>query len=109
MALLPDQFPEAVQLVAFVLVQLRVVEPLMTTLAGLADRETVGGAGGVTDTLSVEVALSVALLQVSTNELSFFKELIISDPVMPLSPDQSPDAIQLSALLADQSRVTSPL
>ena len=42
MLLLPDQSPEAVQLVALVLFQFSVVEPFMTTLVGVADRETVG-------------------------------------------------------------------
>ena len=41
-ALLPDQAPEAVQLVASLLFQLSVVEPFVTTLVGLADREAVG-------------------------------------------------------------------
>ena len=41
-ALLPDQPPEATQLVAFVLVQLNVEPPPLGTLVGFAVKDTVG-------------------------------------------------------------------
>ncbi len=41
-ALFPDQSPDALHPVASVLLQLSVVEPFVTTLVGLADKETVG-------------------------------------------------------------------
>ena len=47
-ALLPNQSPEAVQSVVLVLLQLSVVEPLVTTVVGFADREAVGADGPTT-------------------------------------------------------------
>jgi len=55
--LLPDQSPEAVQLVVLLLVQLNVVEPLKGRLVGLAERLTRGAEGGETVTLTESLAL----------------------------------------------------
>ena len=54
--LLPDQSPEAVQLVASVLLQLSVVEPFIMTLVGFADREIVGVVGAPTEIFTVSSA-----------------------------------------------------
>ena len=52
MDLLPDQLPEAVHVLALLLDQFSVVEPLWATLVLLADSDTMGagGAATVTDT-----------------------------------------------------------
>ena len=65
-ALAPDQPPEAVQEVAFVVDQLKVeLLPLAMEL-GLAARLTVGaGVGEVTDTVAAWVALPPAPVQVN--------------------------------------------
>lgn len=53
--LLPDQSPEAVQSVASVVLQSSVVEPFCDTVLGVAEKESVGGAGA-----TVTVAESLA-------------------------------------------------
>ena len=50
---MPDQSPEAVQLVAFELLQDKVVEPPLATDAGLAERLNVGVGKTVTFTVSL--------------------------------------------------------
>jgi hypothetical protein len=68
-ALLPLQPPDAVQLVASVLDQLRLDVLPLTTLPGFADSETVGaGAAGLTVTVTEAVAtpLSPSHLNVNT-------------------------------------------
>lgn len=62
-ALLPDQAPEAVQAVAWVVDQVRVEALPLTRELGLAVSVTVG-AGVVTDTLADCVALPPAPVQV---------------------------------------------
>jgi hypothetical protein len=66
-ALLPDQLPEAVQEVAWVLVQLTVELLPLAIVLGLAARLIVGaGVGVVTDTVADCVALPPAPLQLRT-------------------------------------------
>ena len=65
-ARLPDQPPEAVQEVAFVVDQLKVELPPLTMELGLAARLTVGaGVGAVTETVAAWVALPPLPVQVS--------------------------------------------
>ena len=65
-AWLPDQPPEAVQEVAFVVDQLNVELPPLTMELGLAARLTVGaGVGEVTETVAAWVALPPAPVHVS--------------------------------------------
>ena len=64
-ASLPDQPPEALQLVAFVDDQLRVDDAPLLMLAGVAVRLTVGAAGADTLTVTDCVALPPVPLQVS--------------------------------------------
>ena len=65
-ALDPDQAPEAVQEVAFVLDQLNVELLPLTMELGLAARVTVGaGAGEVTETVAAWIALPPLPVQVS--------------------------------------------
>jgi len=63
--LLPDQPPEAVQLVAFVEDQLSVADPPLLMLVGFALKLTVGLAGAETLTVTDRVAPPPAPLQVS--------------------------------------------
>jgi hypothetical protein len=66
-ASLPDQPPEAVQAVAWVLDQVSVVLLPLAIVLGLAASETVGaGVGVVTETVAACEALPPAPLQVST-------------------------------------------
>ncbi len=65
-ASLPDQAPDAVHDVAWVLDQLRVELAPLRTVLGLAITDTVGaGVAGVTETVTVCAALPPAPLQVS--------------------------------------------
>ena len=61
--MLPDHAPEAVQEVALVEDQLNVDAPPLATVLGLAVRVSVG-AGGVTETVTVCVALPPVPVQV---------------------------------------------
>ena len=63
-AFVPVQPTVAVQLVAFELLQVRVLVAPAAILAGAADRDTVGGAGGVTMTVVVACALPPAPVHV---------------------------------------------
>ena len=64
--LLPDQFPDAVQLSASLLDQLSVVEPLVATVSGLAENDRVGTgeAGGATVTLTVSLVVPPVPVQI---------------------------------------------
>ncbi len=59
--MLPDQSPEAVQPVVLALFQLNVVEPFWDTLAGLADKDSVGAVAD-TETSTVSSAVPPFLL-----------------------------------------------
>ena len=107
-ALLPDQPPEAVQLVALVLFQLSVVELFITTLPGFADRETVGDTAAATVILTVSLISPLAPVQVNTKLLSVVSKLMVSVPVASLLPDQSPEAMQLPTALEDQFNTILP-
>jgi hypothetical protein len=62
----PDQAPEAVQEVAFVVDQLKVELPPLTMELGLAARLTVGaGVGEVTETVAAWIALPPLPVQLS--------------------------------------------
>ncbi len=63
-ALAPDQAPDAVQVVALVEAQARTALLPLVIVLGLADKATVG-AGGVTDTVVVWVALPSVPVHVS--------------------------------------------
>ena len=87
----PDQSPDAVQLFVFELAQVRVVEPLITTLRELAVIVAVGAAGLDTSSrLSLNSPLGP--IHVSMKVASGATDSIFSVPDMGLSPNQSPDA-----------------
>ena len=64
-ARVPLQPPDAVHAVALVDDQLSVAEPLLATLAGLADNVTVGTGGAVTAIVADALALPPGPVQVS--------------------------------------------
>ena len=105
----PDQPPEAVQLVALLEVQLKVVEPPNGRLDGLADRFAVGGSGEATITLTESFASPPIPLQDKLKVLFEVRALIVCDPDNAFSPTQSPEAVQAVALLLLQLSVVDPL
>jgi hypothetical protein len=72
----PDHAPLAVQLVALVDDQVRVLEPPLVTLVGLALIVTVGAGGAVTVTVADCVAVPPAPEQLRVNVL-----LVVREPV----------------------------
>ena len=100
MALLPLQPPEAVQPVALVELQLsEAAEPAMTDV-GLAESDTVGGAGGVpTDTVAVWLTLPPAPEHASVKLVVALSAPVVCVPLVALLPLQPPDAVQLVALV----------
>jgi hypothetical protein len=107
--LFPLQSPDAVQLSASVLLQLKVVEPPLVTVVGLAERETVGcTTGSSTLTLTESLPVPPVPLQDRLKVLLAVNELMLCDPELALLPDQSPDAVQLSAPVLLQLKVVEP-
>ncbi len=106
--LLPDQSPEAVQLVASVEFQFSVVEPSWETVTGFAEKESVG-TGAATVTLTESFALPPAPLQDRLKLLFEVSALMVWDPDVALLPDQSPEAVQPVVLLLLQLNVVDPL
>jgi hypothetical protein len=109
LALLPDQSPEAVQSVVLLLFQLSVVEPAKGRLDALAVRLTDDADGPATVTLTESVALPPGPVQVKLYVLPERRLLILVEPEEFLSPDQSPEAVQLLALLLAQLSSVDPL
>ena len=107
--LLPDQSPEAVQPVVLLLFQLSVVEPAKGRLDALAVRLTDDADGPATVTLTESVALPPGPVQVKLYVLPERRLLILVEPEEFLSPDQSPEAVQLLALLLAQLSSVDPL
>jgi hypothetical protein len=107
-ALLPDQAPLAVQLVAFVDDQVSVLALPLATLVGLALNATVGRASTVT---VVDCAAVPPLpVQLSVNVLSVVSAAVEVVPDAVLLPVHAPLAVQLVALVDDQvSVVVLPL
>ena len=107
--MLPDQSPEAVQLIASVVLQFNVVEPLAGTLDGLADKFTVGTPkGGTTVTVTESFAFPLIPVQDKLKVLLVVMEFIDSDPDTALLPDQLPEAVQPVASVLFQLRVVEP-
>ncbi len=103
---MPDHAPEAVQLVAFVLLQVSVELPPLTTTVGLADNVIVGGAGALATATETELWISPpAPLQMSEYELGADKAPVDSEPLLALVPDQAPLAVHCVAFAADHDRV----
>jgi hypothetical protein len=99
-----------VQLSALPVDQDSVTLPLKATDVVFDERLTVIGVGvEVTLTFTVLLIVSVLPSQLRVKLRLAVSELMICDPDLPLLPLQSPDAVQLSALLVDQDSVTLPL
>jgi hypothetical protein len=94
----PDHAPDAVQLVAFVLDHVSVVEPLAATPGGLADSDAVGAAV-VTLTVALLAALPPVPLHVSVNVEFAVNAPVLCEPDVDFVPDHAPDAVQLVALV----------
>ena len=103
--LVPDQFPDAVQLLASVDDQFKVIALPRLTLDGLALSVTVGAltAGGSL-TVTVALALPPAPLQ-SMKYVDVTAGLTSKVPAVAISPLQSPEAVQPVASLTSQLSV----
>lgn len=109
MAFDPLQPPDAVQVVALVLVQLRVEELPLVTVVGVAFNVTVGAVGpDATVTVTDCAAVPPAPVQVSVNVVVAAIPVRASDPLRVLVPVQPPDAVQLAALVDNQLSVVEP-
>jgi hypothetical protein len=107
--LVPVHPPDAVQALAFVLVQLSVEEPPLVTVVGVAFSDTVGGVGpAATVTVTDCAAVPPAPVQVSVNVVVAASPDRASEPVRVLLPVHPPDAVQAVALTDDQFSVAEP-
>src|SRR4029077_13901768 len=97
---LPDQPPEAVQLLALLDDQLSIADPPLLTVVELALRPTVGGA----ETLTVTdwLALPLGPLQASVKVVVALSAPVLVLPLVGSLPDQPPEAAQLLSLVDDQ-------
>jgi hypothetical protein len=100
----PDQPPDAVQLVAFVEVHDRVALEPLEMLVGLALSEIVG-TGADTEIVTDWAALPPAPLQVSVNCAAAVRVEVLCEPLVALAPLQPPEAAQEAAFVDDQVRV----
>jgi hypothetical protein len=99
---LPDQAPEAVQVVAFAADQFSVeVEPIFTVL-GLALKFTMGADSEPTVTVADCCALPPLPSQLRVKVAFPDSAAVDTDPLAALTPDQAPEAVQVAALAEDQ-------
>jgi hypothetical protein len=103
-ALLPDHAPEAVQLVAFVLLHASVELPPLGTDAGFALRETLG-ARELTLTVTVRETPPPVPEQVSVYFALVVSVAVCREPLVGMLPDQAPEAVHAVASVLDQERV----
>jgi hypothetical protein len=103
----PDQPPEAVQELAFVEVQLRLVLPPLVTLVELALKLTVG-ADADTVTVADCVALPPDPVQVSMYLVVDVRDDVLVEPFIASLPAQPPDAEQEVAFVELQFKVDEP-
>jgi hypothetical protein len=103
----PDQPPEAVHDVAFVLVQESWVVLPLTAVVGVAVKLTVGA--GTTVTVFVSLAVPPVPVQLSVNVVFAEIALLIMLPFMDCPPDQPPEALhELAFALVHDSCVLAP-
>lgn len=108
-ALLPDQAPLAVQVVALAADQDRVDAAPLATDSGFAVSETVG-AGGVTVTVVDWAALPPGPVQLRLKVVVAARLAVLAVPLAPRLPLQPPEAVQPVAFVEDQvSRDVLPL
>ena len=106
-ACVPDQAPDAVQLVALVDDQLSVLALPLVTVLGLADSDTVG-AGCVTETVADWLAVPPGPVQERVKVELAFSAPVLCVPLSGSVPDQPPDAVQALAWVVDQVRLALP-
>ena len=100
----PDQPLEAVQEVAFVEDQLRVVLPPLATLLAAALNVTVG-CGVDTETVADCAAEPPVPVQVKVYFVAEVTGEVALEPVVPIDPLHPPDAVQEVALVEDQFNI----
>jgi hypothetical protein len=104
----PDQPPDAVHDVAFVLVHVSCVVPPLGTLAGLTVRLT--AAAESTATALVSLAVPPAPVQVSVKVVFTESGLLVALPLVAFAPAQPPDAVhEVALVLLHVSCVVPPL
>jgi hypothetical protein len=105
----PPVPPLPVQLVAPLVVQLSMLEPPEVTVAGFADRLTVG-AGTLEPTMIAtdRVVLPPEFVHVRMNVAFAESAALVSVPLVALVPVQPPLAVQLSAFGLDHVSVVVP-
>gem|GEM_PF-1742356 len=103
----PDHAPEAVQLAAPFVLQVKVAAPPAGKLVGLALSVTIGGAPGArsTSTVTVRVALPPSPVQVRVKLLAACRAPIACEPDTGRAPDQAPVAAHEVASVDDQRKV----
>jgi hypothetical protein len=106
-ALLPDQAPEAAHAVAFVEIQLNIVEAFALTVAGTALSVSVGAALA-TVTVAEPPALPPAPVQVREYVLVLVNAAVGWLPIVGLLPDHAPEAVQEFALVDDHAITDEP-
>ena len=102
----PLQPPDAVQLVALVVVQVSADVPPLLTVVGLAVNVSVGA--GATVTVTVCDAVPPAPEQLSVKFVVAASGDVVCEPLTALVPLQPPDAVQLLALAEVQLSVEVP-
>ncbi len=104
----PDQAPEAVQVVASVLLHVSVeLFPLMIGV-GVAIKVTVGAGGAVTVTVADAEALPAAPVQATVYVLVVVRAVVVAEPLVACVPDHAPEATQLVAFVLLHVRVEMP-
>jgi len=93
-ALLPDQPPDAEQLVAFVELHVSVVEPSNATPGGEAEIWTIGAPPpAFTVTVTRSTVPPPAPLHESVNSVVCVKDGVACEPLVALEPDHPPEAV----------------
>jgi hypothetical protein len=104
-AFAPDQPPDAVHVLALVLLQVSVAPVPGATEATLLVSDTVGAGGAVTLTVALVVALPPAPVHTSVKTVVVESACVTSLPDVVRAPDQPPEAVQLVALVLLQVSV----
>jgi hypothetical protein len=104
-ALLPDQPPEAVQVVALTDDHVKIELAPLATVLGSAARLTLTVGFALTVTVADCAALPPSPLQVRTKVDVAVRGPVDCEPCTALVPAQAPDAVQAVALVADQFNV----
>jgi hypothetical protein len=109
-ALAPTHAPDAVHVVAFVELHVRMVAPLVPTVDGLAAKVTVGKGAAPATVMIVEVLVTPPAVfeHVRMKVVFVVKPLLVSVPLVAFVPVQPPAAVQLFASEVDHVSVVLP-